>query len=144
MLATGRILEVLGGPRLVGGRVKGAGDLQERVREGLPYACLKAVAGRYHIGRDSLLAVLHLPLRTLARRKASRRLRADESDRLLRVSRIGALAETVLGGSERAGGWLNRANRALGGRAPLDLLDTDVGAVEVEAVLLRIAHGVYS
>jgi putative toxin-antitoxin system antitoxin component (TIGR02293 family) len=80
----------------------------------------------------------------LARRKQERRLRADESDRLLRLARVAAVAEDVLGAQDKAGRWLQKPNRALGGIVPLDLLDTDLGAEEVVTVLGRIEHGVYS
>ena len=40
--------------------------------------------------------------------------------------------------------WLRRPNRALNGELPIDLLDTDVGARQIEDVLGRIAHGVVS
>ena len=91
-----------------------------------------------------LAAILSIPERTFARRRHERRLRADESDRLVRVARIAALAEGTLGGKERAIHWLHRPNRALGLAAPLSLLDTEIGARQVEDVLGRIAHGVYS
>ena len=38
----------------------------------------------------------------------------------------------------------SQANRALGGAVPIDQLDTDLGAKEVENILGRIAYGVYS
>ena len=82
--------------------------------------------------------------RMLARRKRGRKLRPDDSDRLLRLGRLARLAEEVLGSSDKAARWLRRPNRALGGDIPLDRLDTDPGARDVEALLLRIAHGVYS
>jgi putative toxin-antitoxin system antitoxin component (TIGR02293 family) len=83
--------------------------------------------------------------RSLAlRRRAARRLSAPESDRLVRAVRVIGRAEEALGEPEKAHRWLRRANRALGGRRPLDLLVSDVGARAVEDVLGRIAHGVYS
>jgi ribosomal protein S16 len=51
---------------------------------------------------------------------------------------------TVRIDTERAVRWLHRPNRALGGPAPLTLLDTDLGAQQVEQLLGRIEHGVYS
>jgi uncharacterized protein (DUF2384 family) len=44
----------------------------------------------------------------------------------------------VLGGSEKAGRWLQQANRALAGKTPLSLLDTDAGASRVGEVLGRM------
>jgi len=114
------------------------------VRAGLPYQSLEAIASRYGISSSELLRILRLPPRTLARRKKAGLLSADESDRLARLGRIGGLAEEVLGNPARAGRWLREPNPALGDTPPLRWLDTDVGAKEVEQLLSRIAHGVYS
>ena len=67
-----------------------------------------------------------------------------DSDRLSRLARI--LAETidVLGSEEKASQWLEAPNRALGGQTPLTLLDTDLGTQQVEEVLGRIQHGIFS
>ena len=64
-----------------------------------------------------------------------------ESDRLYRLARIVALAKHYLGNEEAAHRWLKRPNRALGGRTPLALIDTELGARAVENVLGRIAYG---
>lgn len=143
-LDTNLIVDTLGGARTLHPRPATAEALRERVRAGLPYATLDAVAERLALSRDEIVRVVGLPHRTLARRKAGRRLRAAESDRLFRLSRIAARAEDVLGTSEKARRWLHASNRALGRETPLGLLDTDLGARQVEAILGRIAHGVYS
>jgi putative toxin-antitoxin system antitoxin component (TIGR02293 family) len=114
-----------------------------RIREELPYAALAAVAKRYRIPLAFLASVIGLPERTLARRKKERRLRADESDRLLRVARVATSAEDVLGAQAKAGRWLQTPNRALGGAIPLDLLNTDFGAEEVVTILDGIERDVY-
>jgi putative toxin-antitoxin system antitoxin component (TIGR02293 family) len=119
-------------------------DLREAILRGLPYASFEALASTFHIAKKDLVTLLRVPPRTLARRKRARRFGVDESDRLFRIGRIAAEAEDVLGGQDKAAAWLQAPNRALGGRIPLYQLDTDLGAREVEDVLLRIAHGVYS
>jgi len=88
--------------------------------------------------------VIGLPARTLARRKAERRLSPAESDRVMRVARIAASAEEVLETREKAGRWLQKPNRALGGAVPIELLRSDLGAEQVATILVRIDHGVYS
>jgi putative toxin-antitoxin system antitoxin component (TIGR02293 family) len=70
--------------------------------------------------------------------------RTDESERLFRLGPIATLARDVPGSAEKATRWLHTPNRALGHRVPLRQLDTDLGARQVEDVLLRIAHGVHS
>jgi putative toxin-antitoxin system antitoxin component (TIGR02293 family) len=144
MVSTARLVQALGGKSVLRERQTTYEAIIDRARAGLPFATLEAIASRFEIAQDVLVRILHLPARTLARRKKSRRLSADESDRLLRLARVVARAEEVLGSSERAGAWLRGPVRALGGARPLDLLDTDLGAQQVEQVLGRIEHGVYS
>jgi putative toxin-antitoxin system antitoxin component (TIGR02293 family) len=144
MASTARIYKALGGKKVLKEPARHYGTLIEHVRSGLPYAALEAVAERFEIPRDDVLRILHVPGRTLARRKRERVFRPDESDRLLRLGRIAAMAEEVLGTREKAAAWLQDPNRALGGPRPLDRLDTDLGVRQVEQILGRIAHGVYS
>jgi putative toxin-antitoxin system antitoxin component (TIGR02293 family) len=144
MVTAERIAETLGGTRVLKRKSFTLEELHSQLRAGLPYSALEAVASGFEIGTADLVAVLHVPPRTLARRKREKRLRADESDRLFRLGRIAALAEEVLGSREKAVRWLHQPNRALGQAMPLRHLDTDLGARQVEDVLLRIAHGVHS
>ncbi len=144
MVRAERIFQTLGGPRVLRRSPRTLDALRRALREGLPYAALVAVATRFELSQNEVVAVLALPPRTLARRKVEQRLHADESDRLFRLGRIAALAEDVLGSREKATSWLHRPNRALGNQPPLQQLDSDPGTRRVEDLLLRIAHGVYS
>jgi len=144
MTTAWKIAETLGGRLVLKEHLADYTAVINRARAGLPFAALDAVGKRYAIPLATLARVVGVPARTLARRKKERRLRADESDRLLRLARVAAAAEDVLGAQDNAGRWLQKPNRALGGVVPLDLLDTDLGAEEVVAILGRIAHGVYS
>jgi putative toxin-antitoxin system antitoxin component (TIGR02293 family) len=65
-------------------------------------------------------------------------------DRLNRFVRIATRAREVLGEEEKARQWLRTPNRALAGQTPLSRLDTNLGAREVEEILGRIEHGVFS
>ena len=113
------------------------------VREGLPWADYREVIGDLGMTDQTAAAVLHIPLRTLTRRKGGR-LDPQESERVLRLVRLRAKAEDVLGSAEKARQWLEAPNRALAGAPPLSLLDTDIGTQAAEAVLTRIEFGVFS
>lgn len=139
-----RIVDSLGGRRVLRRHPPSLDALRARLRRGLPYAALDAVAARFGLTSQELVVLLALAPRTLARRKAEQRLRASESDRLFRVTRIAALTEEVLGSTEKARRWLHSPNRGLGNRSPLDLLDTDLGVQQIEDLLIQIAHGVHS
>jgi putative toxin-antitoxin system antitoxin component (TIGR02293 family) len=52
-----------------------------------------------------------------------------------------ALAVYFLEDQERALRWFKRPNRALGGAVPLQLIDTELGARQVEEVLGRVGYG---
>jgi putative toxin-antitoxin system antitoxin component (TIGR02293 family) len=144
MPATSVIVEALGGRKTLDNPVDSPADLSAHIRAGLPYASLESVMTKFDLRREEVSSALHLPPRTLARRKQEQRLSPDESDRLFRLVRLASQAVQVLGSEERASLWLRRGNRALGGQPPIELLDTDVGARQVEEVLGRIEHGVYS
>lgn len=121
-----------------------AGLLRERIRSGLPYSALESLTTQLQLSRDELSHILSVPPRTLTRRKQEDRLNLVESDRLLRLAHVAARAVDVLGDVSKASQWLKFPNRALGGETPLSLLDTEIGSRQVEAVLGRIEHGVYS
>ena len=70
------------------------------------------------------------------------RLSSDQSDRLVRVLRVTQEATDVFINKDKARNWLNRPTPALGGRAPIDLLSSDVGGRRVETVLGQIANGI--
>jgi putative toxin-antitoxin system antitoxin component (TIGR02293 family) len=136
---------VLGGATVFKGRtVPTSTELHRRIKQGLPYRSLESVRERLGLSVPETASVLHMPTRTLARRRLTRKLDADESDRLYRIARVAAQAFAVFGTEEKATTWLRRSNRALNGEAPIRLLDTDVGARQVEDILGRIESGVVS
>jgi putative toxin-antitoxin system antitoxin component (TIGR02293 family) len=137
------VFEVLGGRSVFGARKPTEAALIQAIRGGLPRAALEAVAGQLN-SPSNLNALLSASKRTFARRKKQARLTVGESDRLVRLARLLARAVTVFGTREKAVAWLEQPNRALRNLAPLSLMDTDVGALEVGAVLTRIEHGVFA
>jgi putative toxin-antitoxin system antitoxin component (TIGR02293 family) len=139
------IAEVLGGRKVLGRTIKNSVDLTELIRIGLPASAIVALAEKLNLKNAVISERLGIPQRTLSRRLSQHaRLTAAESDRTVRLARVYATAVEVIGNAEKAVEWLRTQNRALGGELPLDWLDTDVGAREVEDILGRIAYGVYS
>jgi putative toxin-antitoxin system antitoxin component (TIGR02293 family) len=116
-------------------------ELVATVRDGIPTSAVDRLLDE---GRLTPLELdrLAVPRKTLAHRRTIGRLSPEQSDRLIRVLRIVAEAEVTFGSREKAHRWLRRPTTALGGEAPLDLLDTDPGARRVETLLGRIAYGI--
>jgi putative toxin-antitoxin system antitoxin component (TIGR02293 family) len=144
MVKASAVAKLLGGEKTLGKRVSSQQDLIAAVRRGLSTSALDAVIGALHTTRTDLLPTLRFARRTMERRKRSGRLLPGESERVYRLAKILALAESVLGTKEKARHWLHAPNRALGDVSPLSLLETEAGTDEVANVLGRIEFGVYS
>ena len=134
---------LLGGTKVLG-RVTAPVDIQHAIRDGLPYAAFEALAAVLELTHSDVTAVLGMAPRTLARRKHDRHLSPIESDRLYRLARVTQHAAETLGGVEQARAWLGRGNRALGGATPLSMLDTEIGARQVEESLVHINYGIHA
>ncbi len=143
MSETDQIATLLGGKRVLGSIPRSTVGFVSKVREGLPYAAVERATARLHLSTDELWTALRQPKRTMARRRQQGRLDPSSSEALLRIARVAARAERLLG-RERALRWLRAPIRALGGATPLSLLDTDLGTEAVLDVLERIAEGVFS
>lgn len=135
------IVAELGGKAVLGRALNTEGDLQSAIREGFAPEVVEKVMDSAGLTLKELAASLDLSPRSLQRRRQRGRLARYESDRLYRLARIVALAKHQIGDDEAAARWLRRPNRALGGRSPLELVDTELGARSVEDVLGRIAYG---
>jgi putative toxin-antitoxin system antitoxin component (TIGR02293 family) len=143
MTATEYVIDVLGGASVFRGRtLPTSTELRARIREGLPYRSLESVRERLRLSVPETTTVLHMPARTLARRRQTRKLDPDESDRLYRIARVAGHAVSVFGAEDKAATWLRRPNRALHGERPIHLLDTDIGAQQVEDILGRLEYGI--
>jgi putative toxin-antitoxin system antitoxin component (TIGR02293 family) len=144
MVKASAVAKVLGGQKTLGVRVSSQQDLISAVRRGLRTAAVEAVMEELDAPATDVLPALHIARRTMERRKAQGRLLPQESERVYRLAKILAFAESVLGSREKARHWLNSPNRALGNVTPLSLTETEAGADEVTNVLGRIEFGVHS
>jgi putative toxin-antitoxin system antitoxin component (TIGR02293 family) len=141
---TRRVVSLLGGRKAFARRVSSAADMQAALRSGLSYAAFEAVLSALQLDAATLVGLVGTSSRTMARRKKERVLSPTESDRLYRVARVSLEATDTFGSFEKARLWLHRPNQALSGETPLDQLDTEIGERQVEILLGRIEHGLYS
>jgi putative toxin-antitoxin system antitoxin component (TIGR02293 family) len=125
-------------------RATKANELRDAVRRGLPFSTMETLSDQLELSPQQCSEVLAIPARTFARRKENKQLNPQESDRLYRVARAASQAVEVLGSLDKARLWLKTPNRALSCEPPLDLLDTEIGARQVEEVLLRLNYGIFS
>jgi len=115
------------------------------VTAGLPATAVARFQRASGLTQQRIRQVAGISKGSFDRRKQSGRLSREESERLLRVSRLFERATSMYDGD--AGGareWLETPVPALANQCPLDLARTEPGAREVEDLIGRIEYGVVS
>ncbi len=115
-----------------------------QVERGLSFSTLELLRRAIDLSLDKIAGQVGISRATLHRRKKEKRLTPAESEKVLRYARLFDQARRVFGDAASARLWLKFPQQALGQVAPLDYARTELGAREVEDLLGRIDHGVYS
>jgi putative toxin-antitoxin system antitoxin component (TIGR02293 family) len=126
------------------GAIIAASGLIKTLKAGLAVQELEDLRSSLGLSMERLVPMLGISRATLHRRKSSGKLGLAESDRVIRFARLMGKAVEVLESEENARSWLTSPQVGLGGAVPLEYAETEVGAREVEDLLGRIEHGVYS
>jgi len=120
-------------------------ELLRRIETGLPYSVLDDLAHETGLRPAAIASIMGIPQRTLERRKSGGRFAPDESERIVRFSRVFGLAtELFEGDREAAVKWLSSPHKALGGKPAIAYLGSEAGAHGVEELIGRLEHGVFS
>ncbi len=115
------------------------------IEQGLPFRTLTALSSQTGMPMLELASVLRIPERTLARRRVAGRLAPDESERLMRVATIFEKAVQFFEGEASAAvTWLKSPKKALANHSPLQYACFEIGAREVENLIGRLEHGIFS
>jgi putative toxin-antitoxin system antitoxin component (TIGR02293 family) len=114
------------------------------LKKGLPISAFEKLRQTIDVPDATLARIVNVSPRTLIRRKKEGRLDTDESERIWRIGNLFDRGIRVFGTQESARRWFKTPNRALEGKAPLEYAETEPGAREVEDLLGRLEHGVFS
>ena len=116
--------------------------LHEDIVRGVPARRVQELIDRGVLPAKAVYRVV--PERTFKRRLANREtLKPSEADAVARLLRVTEVAIRVFGDVDFARKYLSLPVPPLGDKIPLELAATDAGAREVEAALMRFAHGIY-
>ncbi len=120
--------------------------MADAVDQGLPTDSLDRVKIVLGLSDAEVAHALGISLKTIhrLRKDPGRHLSSQASDRLYRLARLYQLANDVLENPESAREWLRSPQIGLDNRIPLDLMTSEAGSREVEALLMRIEYGVIS
>jgi putative toxin-antitoxin system antitoxin component (TIGR02293 family) len=143
--ASAQVREKTGSARFLGIGAASTLELVRAVERGFAFEALMRFHRQSGMTVAGIAELLQLPPRTLVRRRASGRLRPEESERLLRLSKLFEKAVDVFEGDVvRARGWMGTKRRELGDVSPWELARTEIGAREVEDLIGRLEHGVFA
>lgn len=113
-----------------------------RIRKGVPAARLASLAKALGLSTEDFCATLRMKPATQERRiREQLLLPPHESNLLVRTAMVFSRAIQVFGDRGKASSWMRQEVIALGGVAPLALLDTEFGADLVERALAAIEYG---
>jgi putative toxin-antitoxin system antitoxin component (TIGR02293 family) len=111
------------------------------VEDGLPVDAVKELQAelkRFGVSRPSEYVDSIVSRATRQRRD---RLKPEEGERLVRVASLLALAVDVWGDEDGASAFLTSPHPMLGGAVPIDRVLSEIGARQVESILLALDLG---
>ena len=130
---------------ILGVRSKSLQGIMNKVLEGLDIKFAERLRDHLGLTWAQFAQAIQVAPRTFRRRRQSGRLNANESDRVLRLCRLfGRALELFEGQDEQAAQWLTQPQRALGDRSPLGMAKTDIGTRQIDDLIGRLEHGVFS
>ena len=119
-------------------------DLMEQIESGISARAFDRFSAHIGVPKEMLAAAIHTTTRTVARRReAGRPLDQSAGERLVRLALLYKRADEVLGDEVLTREWMLRPRRAFGGRSPFEMASSEIGAQEVEDLLIRSEHGVF-
>ncbi len=137
MSAWPKIKKLVEGKRAIEAQIK-------IIKSGVAYHYYELISDALAVPQKALLTAINIPQRTLIERKNQGKFKQDESERVLRLFNLFYQAVKILGSEQRARNWFISELPALGGKSPLEYVETDIGTQEVRDVLGRIQYSVYS
>ena len=130
------------------------GELTEAVREGVPATSVRELATLLGMPVFELSAALGISPSTIRRKSRKAQLLAvDQGERVIWLQRIVGLVQhmvekcgdpTEFDAAQWTGKWLRRTQPCLGGKRPLDYLDSVTGQQLLSGLLMQNVGGTYA
>ena len=114
------------------------------IKEGINFTAIGQLEEAFHTSQKEVANLLSIPPSTLTRRKKDGQLNTEESDRVVRFAHLKDSADELMGGGDAAITWLRTPLDILGGETPLEHARTELGVRDVEDLIGRLKHGVFS
>lgn len=112
------------------------------IRDKLPTKLVGDAIEFLALPKAVVLEGLRIPMSSYHRKLSGNQLlSSDETERVMRLAEVTRSATEAFGGGVPASAWMGAPNKALAGKTPLSLIDTDAGTSQVRRVLSVINYG---
>ncbi len=129
---------------VTGVRSKNRAKMLTVIKKGINFTAIGRLEEAFHTSQKEVAKLLSIPPSTLTRRKKDGQLNTEESDRVVRFAHLKDNADELMGGDDAAITWLRTPLEILGGETPLERARTELGFRDVEDLIGRLKHGVFS
>ena len=131
--------------KVTGVRPTSRAQIVKKIKSGIKFSAISELEVAFDASQREVAELLSIPASTLTRRKKAGQLLSDESDRVVRFANLKDAAVDLMQGDDMAAiAWLKTPLDILSGETPLEHATTELGARDVEDLIGRLRHGVFS
>ena len=113
------------------------------IRNGVSKNDLEDIKEHSGFDYDTLSKILAVSRATLINKKGLEKFDTATSERILLLADTLSYGESVFEDTDRFNSWIKNSNKAIGNRAPIEMMDTVHGIQEVKKMIGRIEYGVF-
>lgn len=119
-------------------------EKMQMAQKGVNKIYLEKFKDMANLDYQKLATALAVTRATLINKKKQEKFNASLSERIVGLADLYDYGFKVFEDKEKFNRWMVAPNKALGGKAPFDIINSQFGREEVKNILGRIEHGVYS
>jgi putative toxin-antitoxin system antitoxin component (TIGR02293 family) len=119
-------------------------EKMQMAEKGVSKIYLEKLKNMANLDYQRLATALAVTRATLINKKKEEKFNAVLSERIVGLTDIYDYGFKVFEDKEKFNRWMVAPNKALGGKAPFDIINSQFGREEVKNILGRIEYGVYS
>ena len=119
-------------------------EKMQMAQKGVSKIYLEKLKDMANLDYQKLATALAVTRATLINKKKQDKFNASLSERIVGLADLYDYGFKVFEDKEKFNRWMVAPNKALGGKAPFDIINSQFGREEVKNILGRIEYGVYS
>ena len=119
-------------------------EKMQLAQKGVSKIFLEKLKVMANLDYQKLATALAVTRATLINKKKQEKFNASLSERIVGLADLYDYGFKVFEDKEKFNHWMVAPNKALGGKAPFDIINSQFGREEVKNILGRIEYGVYS